>query len=186
MPDSGSSTEPVCEPGDLTVTVRWDSDGNGGLRGEVIAENVGGRACRLPGKPTVTPIGPDGTPLPVQTVVTMEWLQPGYVTLPPGGRAAAPVHWLSWCGQRASDRARISWDDHSAIAAVHGPLQPECTAGKPDNLSSSWFRLTDLPGVDRRAATLRCRPNDRGAMMDPWTVSVRMRDRQTWPGWPGC
>jgi hypothetical protein len=146
MADGGSSGEPVCEPGDLAVTVRWDPDGNGGLRGQVIAENVSGRACRLPGKPTVTPVGLDGTPLPVQTVVTMEWVQPGYVTLQPGQRAAAPAFWLSWCGQRASDRARVSWGDHFAMADVHGPHQPECTAGKTDNLSSSWFRLTDLPG----------------------------------------
>jgi Protein of unknown function (DUF4232) len=146
MADGASSGEPVCGPDDLVVTVRWDPDGNGGLRGQVIAENVGGRACRLPGKPTVTPVGLDGTPLPVQTVVTMEWRQPGYVTLQPGQRAAAPAFWLSWCGQRASDRARVSWGDHSAMADVHGPHQPECTAGKTDNLSSSWFRLTDLPG----------------------------------------
>jgi hypothetical protein len=144
------SAEPVCEPADLTVTVRWARDGTGGLRGQVVAENVGGRSCRLPGKPTVTPVGPDGTPLPVQTVVTMEWLQPGYVTLRPGQRAEAPVFWLSWCGQPASDRARVGWGDgggdHSAIARVDGAIQPECTAGKPDNLSSSWFRLTELPG----------------------------------------
>jgi hypothetical protein len=142
------SAQPVCEPGDLAVTVRWVSDG-GGLRGQVIAENVGGRACRLPGKPTVTPVGQDGAPLPVQTVITLEWIQPGYVTLQPGQRAAAPVYWNSWCGERASDRARVGWGDHSATARVDGPLQPECIPGKPGNLSSSWFRLTDLAGGRR-------------------------------------
>jgi Protein of unknown function (DUF4232) len=143
MPDiSLSAPEPVCEPEDLTVTVRWEPDGSGGLRGQVIAENVGGRACRLPGKPGVAPVGADGTTLPVQTVITMEWVQPGYVILRPGQRAAAAVRWLSWCGQRASDQARVGWGDRSALARVDGPLQPECTAGRPGNLSSSWFRLT--------------------------------------------
>jgi Domain of unknown function (DUF4232) len=146
MPDRIDLTppaEPLCEPGDLAVTVRWDPDGSGGLRGQVIAENVSGRACRLPGKPAVAPIGADGAQLPVQTVVTMEWVEPGYVILRPGQRAAAPLFWGSWGGQRASDRARVSWGDRSAIAPVHGPVQPESTAGKADNLSSSWFRLAD-------------------------------------------
>jgi len=147
MPDISLSppAEPVCEPGDLAMTVRWDPDGSGGLRGQVIAENVGGRACRLPGKPGVAPIGADGTPLPVETVVTMEWLEPGYVILRPGQRAAAPVFWGSWGGQRATDQARVSWGDRATVARVYGPVQPDSTAGKPGNLSSSWFRLTDLP-----------------------------------------
>jgi hypothetical protein len=143
------SAEPLCEPGDLAVTVRWEPDGSGGLRGQVVAENVGSRACRLPGKPAVAPVGADGTPLPVQTVVTLEWVQPGYVILQPGQRATAPVFWLSWSGQPASDQARVGWGaggDRSTLADVHGPLQPECAAGRPDNLSSSWFRLADLPG----------------------------------------
>ena len=149
MPDISLSAppEPLCEPQDLALTVRWEPDGSGGLHGQVIAENVGGRVCRLPGKPAVAPVGRGGTPLPVQTVITMEWVHPGYVSLQPGQRAAAPVHWLSWCGQPVSDRARVGWGDRSALAHVDGPLQPECTAGKPDNLSSSWFRLTDLPAV---------------------------------------
>lgn len=135
--------EPVCQPGDLAVTVRWDPDGDGGLRGRVIAENVSGRVCRLPGKPSVAPLGLDGLPLPVQTVVTLEWVQPGYVVLQPGQRAAAAVHWLSWCGKPPSEQARVSWGDQSAMAHVEGPVQPECDPGKPDNLSSSWFRVTD-------------------------------------------
>ena len=134
--------EPVCAPEDLALTVRWQRGGDGALHGEVVAENVSGRACRLPGKPTVTPVGADGTPLPVQTVVTMEWVQPGYVVVRPGQRAAAPVHWPSWCGQAPADQARVGWGDHVATAPVDGPLQPACDPGRPDNLSSSWFRLT--------------------------------------------
>jgi hypothetical protein len=65
-----SSAGPVCEPEDLTVEVRWDRDGAGGLRGR-----------------------------------------------------------------------------DAALARVYGPPQPECAAGKPDNLSSSWFGLTELPAT---------------------------------------
>jgi hypothetical protein len=142
--DEGSAL-PVCEPAELTVTVHWDRDGNGGLRGQVIAENVGTRACRLPGKPSVKPLGLDGVPLPTRTVVTLEFRLPGYAIVQPGQRAAAVVVWSSWCGRPASDQAQVSWDDHTVTAHVHGPLQPDCTAGTPDSMSSSWFHLTDLP-----------------------------------------
>ncbi len=74
----------------------------------MIAENVSGRAGRLAHKPEVTPLQPDGTPLPVETIVTLEEKIPPYVVLEPGQRAASRVHWGSWCGQ-ASDRARVDW-----------------------------------------------------------------------------
>jgi Domain of unknown function (DUF4232) len=131
---------PLCEAADLAVVVRWQREGTG-LRGQVVAENVGGRACRLPGKPEVTPLAGDGTPLPAQTVITMEWRSPGYVLLQPGQRAAAPVGWSSWCGRRAGGRAQVGWGSGSAVAEVHGPTQPECSPGAPDNLVSSWFQL---------------------------------------------
>jgi len=130
---------PACGPDDLSVTVHWERDG-AGLRGQVIAENTGARACRLPGKPGVTPLGLDGQPLPVETVITLEWLSPGYVTLEPGQRAAAPVAWDGWDGPAASSRAQVTWEGGAATAAVEGPAQPGAT-GAPGNLSSSWFRL---------------------------------------------
>ena len=140
-PESGDpGGAPVCEAADLAVTVRWEREGTG-LRGQVLAENVSGRACRLPGKPEVIPLAGDGTPLPALTVNTMEWRSPGYVLLEPGQRAAAPVSWPSWCGRRAAGRAQVSWDGGSAVAEVHGPAQPECSPGAPDNLVSSWFQL---------------------------------------------
>jgi hypothetical protein len=110
----------LCGSGDLAVVVSWEHDGDG-LRGQVIAENVSGRACRLEGKPGVTPLQPGGAPLPVTTTVTLEMLEPGYVILQPGERAAAPVRWGSWCGQQASDRARVDWPSGSTVATVHGP-----------------------------------------------------------------
>ncbi len=107
--------------------------GAGGERGR--------RACRLAGKPEVTPLAGDGTPLPAQTVVTLEWRSPGYVLLRPGQRAAARVGWSSWCGRQAGGRARVRWDSGEAAAEVHGPAQPECSPGAPGNLVSSWFEL---------------------------------------------
>jgi hypothetical protein len=129
---------PLCGPDDLAVVVEWEQDGSG-LRGQVIAENVGGRACRLPGKPTVTPVAPDGTPLDVRNVVSLELLSPGYVDLQPGDRAAARVRWSSWCGPRPADRARVEWDGSSVVAPVRGPRQPECVPDWPDNLNPWWF-----------------------------------------------
>ena len=140
-PASGDPAQaPLCEAADLAVVVRWARDGTG-LRGQVLAENVGGRVCRLAGKPEVTPLAGDGTPLPAQTVVTLEWRSPGYVLLRPGQRAAARVGWSSWCGRQAGGRARVRWDSGEAVAEVHGPAQPECSPGEPDNLVSSWFEL---------------------------------------------
>jgi hypothetical protein len=132
---------PLCEPEDLAVTVRWQQDGTG-LRGQVLARNVGSRACRLAGKPTVKPLGLDGAALPTETVITLELRIPGYVVLQPGKSAAAPVIWRNWSGQAASDRARVSWQSGTAIADVEGPAQPQDSQGQ-GNLSSGWFSLID-------------------------------------------
>lgn len=131
---------PLCGSDDLAVVVSWEHDGTA-LSGQVIAENVSGRACRLRHKPGVTPLQSDGTPLPVITIVGMEGRDPDYVILQPGQRAVARVYWRSWCGQQASDRARVDWPGGSAIAKVHGPVQPECLQDRPTNLTSSWFKL---------------------------------------------
>ncbi len=128
---------PACGPGDVSVTVRWERDGSG-LRGQVIAENTGRRACRLPGKPVVRPLGLDGRPLPVETVITLEMALPGYVVLNPGQRATAAVAWDGWDGARASPRAQVTWEGGEAVALVEGPVQPDST-DPPRNISSSWF-----------------------------------------------
>lgn len=138
--DGDSAEVPLCEAADLAVAVHWERDGTG-LRGQVVAENVGGRVCRLAGKPEVTPLAGDGTPLPARTVITLEWRSPGYVLLQPGQRAAARVGWSSWCGRPAAGQAQVAWGSGSAVAEVHGPAQPECSPGQPDNLVSSWFQL---------------------------------------------
>jgi Protein of unknown function (DUF4232) len=132
---------PLCGSDDLAVVVIWEQDGPG-LDGQVVAENVSGQACRLGHKPEVTPLQPDGTPLPVKTIISLELKTPPYVILEPGQRAAAHVHWWSsWRGQQASDQARVKWTGGSTTAKVHGPTQPECSPGQPSNLTSSWFRL---------------------------------------------
>jgi len=131
---------PLCGSDDLAVTVNWEHDG-AALHGQVIAENVGGRACRLADKPAVTPLQPDGVPLQVKTIIGFELKVPRYVILEPGQRAASRVHWASWCGQSASDRAWVKWPGGSAVAKVHGPSQPECSPGQPSDLASSWFFL---------------------------------------------
>jgi hypothetical protein len=141
MPSAGDEAAlPVCEAGDLVVDLHWERHGTG-LRGQVVARNAGGRRCRLPGKPGVAPLGRDGSPLPAQTIITLEWMGPGYAVLSPGDTAAARVAWPNWCGAPASGRALVSWDGGSAVAEVHGPAQPGCDPGRPGNLTSSWFRL---------------------------------------------
>jgi len=140
--EGSPSVLPRCGPQDLVMAVHWERDG-AGLRGQVIARNIGARACRLPGKPAVTPLALDGTPLAADTVITLEMIQPGYVILRPGQSAAAPLSWRSWCGQQAADHARVTWDGGHAVAQLHGPVQPECSSGTPGNLSSSWFRTID-------------------------------------------
>jgi hypothetical protein len=141
-PDGSPSALPLCGPEDLAVTVHWERDG-ASLRGQVIARNTGARACRLAGKPAVTPLALDGTPLPAETVVTLEMIHPGYVILQPGQSAAAPLSWGGWCGPRASDRAQVNLGGGTAVADVHGPLQPECSPEGASNLSSSWFHLIE-------------------------------------------
>jgi hypothetical protein len=138
---------PLCGPDDLAVTVRWERDGTG-LRGQIIAENIGPRACELAFKPTVTPLRPDDTPLPTRTSVTLEMQIPGYVILQPGDRAASRISWSSWCGEQASDRAHVEWHGGAATAEVEGPVQPDCDPDNPDNLSSYWWSHQDPENFD--------------------------------------
>jgi Protein of unknown function (DUF4232) len=140
--DEDGEPVPPCGADDVVVTVVWERRGTG-LRGRVVVENVGGRVCRLGGKPTVRPLAGDGRELGVQTVVTLEWRSPGYTDLAPGRRAAARVSWDSWCGQVPSGRALVEWHDGSAVARVRGPLRPPCDQTRHGNLSSSWFDLTE-------------------------------------------
>lgn len=133
---------PLCRSDDVVVSLRWERSGDA-LVGEVIAENVVGHACRLGGKPTLTPLRQDGEPLPTQHIVTLEARVPSFVVLQPGQRATARVSWGGWCGDPASGRVVIGWEGGSAVADVQGPRQPGCPEGGGANLSSSWFDLLD-------------------------------------------
>lgn len=115
---------------------------DGSLRGHVTVRNIGAAACRVGGKPVVTPLGRDGTPLPARTIVTMEARVPSWVVLQPGAGAEAGVGWSGWCGDPASGRARLQWEHGEVTVAVDGPAQPRCPdGGQPLNLWASWFVL---------------------------------------------
>lgn len=133
---------PPCTGADVVVRVVWERAGRG-LRGEVVVRNVGDHACRLGGKPAVSPLAADGTRLATQTAVTLELRGSGYVVVQPGQRARAAVGWSNWCGPDPSDRALVTWWDGSAVAEVEGPLRPGCDSRRPTNLTSSWFDLLD-------------------------------------------
>lgn len=122
----------------MVVRVLWERDGKG-LRGEVVVQNVGDRACRLGGKPSVSPLAADGTAMATQTAITLELRGQGYVVIEPGQCAMARVSWSNWCGESPSRRAVVTWWDGSAVATVEGPLSPGCDKKRPTNLTSSWF-----------------------------------------------
>lgn len=138
--------EALCGPQDVAFEVRWAQDGTG-LRGQLVARNVGDRACRLASKPTVTPLAQDGTPLPVPTTITLEFMAPGYALLQPGDVATARISWNSWCGQPVSDRALVDWNSGSAVVPVLGPVQPGCDRSLRPQMTSYWFFL-ESPGSE--------------------------------------
>lgn len=134
---------PECGADDVEVRVRWEREDNGGLVGEVVVVNVGGRACRLGGKPVLAPLKADGERLKVANAIAADIRIPGYVVLRPGQRAVASAGWLSWCGDAPGKRMVVSWAGGSAVAEVDGPVRPECRADQPENLSSWWFEVVD-------------------------------------------
>ncbi|MFI5607443.1 DUF4232 domain-containing protein [Amycolatopsis sp. NPDC051903] len=138
------SEVPLCGPDDLAVSLYWERDGQG-LRGTVVAENVGTRTCRSGMKPGVQPLGLDGVPLPTDTLVSAEMRRPAHVVLEPGDRAAAPVSWRNWTGAPAGDRAIVGWNGGESVVVVEvdAPRQPGCRPGVPENLTSSWFNPLD-------------------------------------------
>ena len=136
------SSVPLCGSDDLTVRLHWQEGENHSLRGEVLAENVGPRACRLGMKPGVRPLASDGKPLAAECIQTLEMVYPSHVLLQPGEQARASVAWSGWCGEPASGQTVVSWDGGSALVQAQGPRQPGCDEERPQNLSSDWFRKT--------------------------------------------
>jgi hypothetical protein len=132
---------PPCGSDDLAVSVRWTRAVGGGLRGEVVAENVSGRACRLGNKPALRPLGLDGQPLGVDQAITLELRLPPFVILQPGRRASASISWSGWSGRPASGRIIVFWEGGSAAVDAEGPVQPGPPERGAGGLSSSWFTL---------------------------------------------
>lgn len=128
---------PEARPSDVAFRLFWRAE-SGHLRGELVATNVSDHAVRLSGKPGLTPIGLDGEPLAAKTVVTLEFVPPGFVQLAPGERARTRVGWSGWDGPPASSTVLVTWSGGQTEVTADGPAQPE-GHGPATNLSSSWF-----------------------------------------------
>lgn len=124
------------------VRLAWSPDEQGGLSGWVEVHNSGERAVRLSGKPGVRPLGIDGAPLATECVVTLELRTPGYVDVPSGSLARAPVGWAGWDGPPASGWVEVRVSETSYTVEVDGPAQPS-SRGPATNLWSNWFELVD-------------------------------------------
>lgn len=134
---------PECTPEDVEVSLTWQARGEA-LSGWVGVRNGSGQACRVSGKPAVIPLAGDGTPLEVQTIITLELKIPDHVVLESGAEARAPVGWGAWNGPAAGDRAVVVWgaERHRTEVPVAAPRQPPSRSG-PTNITSGWFRLRD-------------------------------------------
>jgi hypothetical protein len=132
-----------CTPDQVEVGLSWQERGDA-LTGSVTVRNTGSRACRVSGKPAVIPLAADGSPLDVQTIITLELRIPDHVVLEPGQEGRAPVGWGGWDGPPAGDRAVVVWgaERHRTEVPVAGPRQPTSRSG-PTNLSSGWFARAD-------------------------------------------
>jgi len=73
----------------------WQDD-DAALSGWVEVTNTGSDVLRVHGKPSVTPLAEDGSRLDARHLFTLEFLLPGYVDVPPGWQARAPVSWAAW------------------------------------------------------------------------------------------
>lgn len=93
------SALPYCTDEEVTVTLEWEMTERGSLSGRVLVEDTGTRACRIGGKPTITP----------------------------DERAAAEVGWSGWCGEPASGQVRVKWQFAEGTVRVDGPIQRRCS-----------------------------------------------------------
>ncbi|MEU4245875.1 DUF4232 domain-containing protein [Amycolatopsis sp. NPDC026612] len=135
---------PPCGSDDLAVSVRWFRASGGGLRGEVVAENVSGRICRLGRKPGLQPLGLDGQPLGVDQWVTLELRVPPFAILVSGQLASASISWSGWSGRSASGRIVVSWEGGSATVDAAGPIEP----GPPERGTASPVEPSRVVGSD--------------------------------------
>ena len=131
------SDAPEARPDEIAFTLAW-WHADGPLLGDLEARNISDRTVRLSGKPGLTPLGEDGLPVGAETIVTLEFQEPGYVELAPGERARTSVGWAGWNGKPAGGRVAIRWKGGQAVVTATGPRQP-VARGPATNLSTSWF-----------------------------------------------
>ncbi len=124
-------------PAEVTLALTWQSE-DGALRGKLEVCNTSGHRVRLSGKPRLCPLGAEGNPLEIQTVVTMELAMPGHVELDPGECAFSNVGWAGWNGPVASGSVLVEWPGGQVEVRASGPHQPSAT-GPATNLWSTWF-----------------------------------------------
>ncbi len=127
-----------CRPEDVEFALTWELSA-GRLVGQLRARNIGRRACRLSGKPALVVLGLDGGDLGAQTVVTLEWVEPGYLVLEAGDSAVANVGWAGWDGPPASGRVIVKWPGGQREVLASGPAQPGPAEGGATNLWTSRF-----------------------------------------------
>jgi hypothetical protein len=73
------------------------------------------------------------------TVVTAEFLIPGYVDVDPRESVSAEVGWGGWNGPEPSGDLVVQWPGGQATIRPSGPKRPPAS-GPPTNLWSTWFR----------------------------------------------
>jgi hypothetical protein len=128
------------KPSTNDVRLSWSLDDQGGLTGWVEVHNSREGVVRVSGKPAIRPLGVGGEALPTECLVTLELRTPGYVDVPSGGIARAPVGWAGWDGPPAGGQVEVTISDRPYTVEVDGPAQPTAR-GPATNLWSSWFQL---------------------------------------------
>ena len=78
-------------------------------------------------------------PLDAMTVVTAEFVVPGYVIVGPGKSVSADVGWAGWNGPDPSGDLVVRWPGGQATIRPEGPRRPPAN-GPATNLWSTWFR----------------------------------------------
>jgi len=141
--DSGAdkSRPPWCVTDDLTVSLRPGQPAAGNRYATLTLTNSSGTACRTQGWPGLQLTGKGGEKIP--TVVARDHSKPsGLVTLAPGARASARLHWtvVPSEGDPSDGRCpepkamRVIPPDQRAAKSVSWKLGTVCGAGEIDVL----------------------------------------------------
>ena len=124
----------------------WTSSGPDALRGSLIAENIGHRAFRFTGKPTLIMVDVNGTAMPAHHAATLEGQIPPYVALQPRQTATASVS-LSWAAETVTGEVVIvEWPGGQSKVETSG-VRVYASRRHSDSAmmtSSSWFVVDAL------------------------------------------